>query len=61
LRIAEASDHDASERPSQKADTIGRECGEEGSRWIGARKELGRNKRGKIGIDAEIVPLEQGV
>src|SRR5712675_1340157 len=56
---AEAADHDAAERPRQEADAIGREGGEQRGGRIAVREEFCRDQPGEIGIDAEIVPLEQ--
>ena len=59
LGVAEPADHDAAERPRQEADAIGRKGGEQRGGRIGVREEFCRDQPGEIGIDAEIVPLEQ--
>jgi hypothetical protein len=56
--IAEATDHDPTERPCNETETVGKKAREQRRHIIGLWEKVLGDNAGNKGIDCEVVPLE---
>ena len=58
--VADATEHQGTERPNQEAGSIGRERRQQGSRVVSRGKEQRRKEWRKRRVKVEVVPFEHG-